>query len=183
MLHIVKDKVKSLRAPSKPVPMPLLPKHKALLDEMTAYLKLTQDAAYREKHPSVREGVGLAAPQIGVNLRMLVVHYALDEENKEFISYQLVNPKIVSSSVKQCYLKNGEGCLSVDDEHPGYSYRYYKVTVQAYDALVGKDVSIRAEGFDAIVLQHEIDHLDGILFYDRIDSGNPFKVLPGSVAI
>lgn len=182
-LRIVKDGAISLRAVSKEVALPLSDEDKALLDAMLDYLKKSQDPEYREKHPKVREGIGLAAPQIGVNKRMLVIHYAQDEEEKEFVTYQLVNPRIVSSSIRKCYLHAGEGCLSVDDEHPGYAYRDYKITVKAFDAYQGSEISIRAIGFDAIVLQHEIDHLNGVLFYDHIDKREPFKELPGSIAI
>lgn len=183
MFKIVKDNRKSLREPSSPVSLPLSQEDKATLDEMLHYLKDSQDPAFLKEHPEVREGIGLAAPQIGINKRMLVIHYAKDEENKDFVTYQLVNPRIVSSSIKECYLENGEGCLSVDGEHPGYAYRNFKITVEAYDAYKGENAKIRAIGFDAIVLQHEIDHLDGILFYDHIDGKDPFKKKPGSVAI
>ena len=183
MLKIVKDTAKSLHSRCAPVEDPRSKDIKAILDEMSQYLKDSQDPAFREKNPSVREGVGLAAPQIGINKRMLVIYYPTGEEDGHYIEYQLVNPVIVSQSVRQCYLANGEGCLSVDGEHPGYAYRAFKITVKAYDALKGQDVEIRAIGYDAIVLQHEIDHLNGILFYDRIDKQNPFKELPDSVAI
>ncbi|HBB06042.1 MAG TPA: peptide deformylase [Firmicutes bacterium] len=183
MLKIVKDKKPSLRMPSKDVEMPLSEEDKNLLEEMLDYLKKSQDPAYREKHPYVREGIGLAAPQIGVNKKMLVIHYLDDPEKETYITYGLVNPKIISNSIRKCYLKSGEGCLSVDEEHKGYAYRDYKITVKGYDAFRGEDISIRAIGFDAIVLQHEIDHLHGILFYDHIDKKNPFKEIPGSVAI
>lgn len=163
--------------------MPITPEIKATLDEMLQYLKDSQDPDFLAKNPKVRSGIGLAAPQIGINKRMLVIHYATDEEKGEFITYQLVNPKIISTSLKECYLESGEGCLSVDKPHPGYAYRHYKITVSAYDAYIGKDVQIRTVGFDAIVLQHEIDHLDGILFYDRIDKNEPFKKKPGSISI
>ena len=183
MLKIVKDTSKNIHAPSKDVPMPLSAEHKATLDAMLEHLKESQDPAFRENHPSSREGIGLAAPQIGENLRMLVIYYPVDEEGKEYVQYELVNPKIVANSVRQCYLESGEGCLSVDEPHPGYAYRDYKVTVKAYDALQGKDIVIKARGFDAIVLQHEIDHLSGIFFYDRIDKKGPYKKLPDAVAI
>jgi peptide deformylase len=75
MLKIVKDNIPSLRQKSAKVVLPLSPENKALLDEMLEYLKDSQDRAYREKHPSCREGVGLAAPQVGHNLRMLVIYY------------------------------------------------------------------------------------------------------------
>jgi peptide deformylase len=183
MIRIVKDNAKSLRAKSKPVEMPLSPADKALLDEMIEYLRLSQDAKFREEHPKVREGVGLAAPQVDTNKRMLVVLYPAIGKEGEYVKYELVNPTIVVNSLKKSYLESGEGCLSVDDPHPGHVFRDYKVTVKAYEALTDKNVLIKAEGFDAIVLQHEIDHLDGILFYDHIDSSDPMKVLPGSVAI
>lgn len=183
MIKIVKDKNPTLRLPSKEVPLPLSDQDKQTLDEMLEYLKLSQDEAYRAKHPSVREGVGLAAPQIGVNKRMLVIHYCNDLERNLFTTYELVNPKIIANSIKKCYLESGEGCLSVDDEHKGYVYRDYKVTVKAYEALRGEEITIKAYGFDAIVLQHEIDHLSGVLFYDHIDKANPFKKVVGSVEI
>lgn len=180
MIKIVKDKVKSLREISKEVPLPLSEKDEKTLKSLVDYLKLSQDEKYREKHPSVREGVGLASPQIGINKRMLVVMY---KEGEKEILHALVNPKITVSSIKKSYLASGEGCLSVDDYHPGKVYRSYRITVEAYDGLKKENVTIKAEGFEAIVLQHEIDHLNGILFYDRIDKNDPDKVIPGAVAI
>lgn len=183
MLHIVKDNKPSLREKCKPVEMPLSRENKELIDEMLQYLLLTQDEDYRKKHPNVREGVGLAAPQVGHNLRMIVISYATGDEKNPRVQYQLVNPRIVVNSIKKCYLSGGEGCLSVDGEHRGKVYRDFKIVVKAYEAGLGQDVEITARGYDAIVLQHEIDHLDGILFYDRIDKKDPFKEIPGSVEI
>ena len=183
MLRIVKDNAKSLRSPSKEVSLPISAEEKALLDEMLAYLKQSQDPAEREKNPKMREGVGLAAPQVGVNKRMLVISYPLNEEKTEVVEYELVNPKITVSSLKKCYLASGEGCLSVDTPHPGRVYRDFRIQVKAYNALLNANVLIKAEGYDAVVLQHEIDHLDGILFYDHIDLKNPDRDIPGSVAI
>jgi peptide deformylase len=183
MLRIVKDTAKSLHSPSKPVELPLSPENKTLLDEMLTFLKESQDPAFREKNPKVREGVGLAAPQVGTNKRMLVISYPINDEKTEYKEYELANPRIVISSLKKCYLQNGEGCLSVDEPHPGRVYRDFRVTVKAFDALKGTNLVIKAEGYDAIVLQHEIDHLDGILFYDHIDLKNPDREIPGSVAV
>lgn len=182
MLRIVKDNAKSIHSPSKEVDLPLTPEKKALLDEMLAYLKESQDPAFREKNPKIREGIGLAAPQIGLNERMLVISYPIDEEGNR-TEYELVNPKIILSSIKKCYLVGGEGCLSVDQPHPGKVYRDFRIQVKAYNALIGQNVLIKAEGYDAVVLQHEIDHLSGILFYDHIDPKNPDKEIPGSIAI
>lgn len=183
MLRIVKDTEPSLRVKCTPVETPLSPENQALIDEMLKYLLLSQDEAYRAKHPDCREGVGLAAPQVGHNVRMLVISYPTGNEQNPLVQYQLVNPRIVVNSVKKCYLSGGEGCLSVDAEHRGRVYRDYKIVVKAYEAKLQKDITLTAKGYDAIVLQHEIDHLNGVLFYDHIDKIDPEKDIPGSVAI
>ena len=71
----------------------------------------------------------------------------------------------------------------VPDDHKGYVYRSYKIKVSAYDLLQDKQIEIDAKGYDAIVLQHEIDHLDGILYYDRIDRNDRFKRKDNAVLI
>ncbi len=102
-------------------------------------------------------GVGLAAPQVGISKRIIVI----DNEEKEVLV--LINPVIVKRAGE---VKEEEGCLSI----PGvYSpvRRSSLITVEALD-LNEKKIQITKEGFLAIVLQHEIDHLDGYLFIDRI---------------
>ena len=183
MLKIVKDNEPSLRMRCAPVETPLTEENQTLIDEMLQYLLASQDPKFRESHPDCREGVGLAAPQVGHNLRMLVISYATGDEKNPVIEYQLANPRIVRSSVKKCYLSGGEGCLSVDEDHRGRVYRDYKIVVDAYDTKAKADITITARGYDAIVLQHEIDHLNGILFYDHIDKANPNKDIPGAVEI
>ena len=107
-------------------------------------------------------GVGLAAPQVGKNIRVLVIDVPFPEEDKsEF--YELINPEIVSS---RGFQMGEEGCLSV----PGFFAnirRKERVRVSALDRT-GKRFTIDAEGMLSRVLQHEIDHLDGILFFDRL---------------
>ena len=181
MFKIVKDTSLSLRSKSKPVNLPIDKKDRDLLLRMFEYLKKTQDPVFREKHPKIREGVGLAAPQVGVNKRMTVLYYH-DSEGQE-VQYALVNPRIIENSVKKCYILAGEGCLSVDKKHEGYVPRDYKIKVKAFDVLRNDDIEITARGYDAIVLQHEIDHLDGILYYDRINKDNPFQTIEGAVEI
>ena len=79
----------------------------------------------------------------------------------------LVNPKIISESVQNAYLDNGEGCLSVKGEHPGHVFRHARIKVRGYDLIQDKNVTrFSTEGYFAICLQHEIDHLSGTLFYD-----------------
>ena len=179
-LKIVKDSNPIMRNVSKEVSLPLTKEDKELLDEMLNYLKLSQDEEYAEKH-NIKAGVGLAAIQVGYLKRMFVVYYH-DDEGKE-ISYQIVNPKIIETSVKKCALASGEGCLSVDNPYEGLSHRYFKINMEAYDALQDKKVHIVARGYDAVVLQHEYDHLDGKFFYDRIDKNNPTKQLDGEILL
>ena len=172
-LKIVKDSNPIMKQKSLPVSLPLSAEDKATLDAMLDYLKKSQDDDYAKKH-NLRAGIGMAAIQIGILKRMFVVYYQREDE---VIEYQLVNPKIIEYSFRKCALKDGEGCLSVDGEHPGYAHRYYKIKMEAYDALTDQDIIITARGFDAIVLQHEYDHLDGLFFYNRIDQNKPNQVL------
>ena len=178
-LKLVKDSHPIMRQKSLPVELPLSKEDKETLDNMLEYLKMSQDEDYAKKH-NIRAGIGLAAIQIGLLKRMFVVYY---DDGEEIVQYQLVNPKIIEYSLKKCALKDGEGCLSVDEEHPGIAHRYFKIKIQAYDALRDEEIVITARGFDAIVLQHEYDHLDGKFFYDRIDKNNPSKQLLGEELI
>ena len=179
MLKIVKDNVASLREKSELVTLPLSKEDENLLKEMVSYLKKSQDEKYCQKH-HIRAGVGLAAPQIGVNKKMFAIYYIKEDE---VVEYGLVNPKIIQNSMKKVALKGGEGCLSVDEDHNGFVYRYDKIVMKAYDVVSKKEVLIKAKGYDAIVLQHEYDHLDGILYYDRINKKEPNKEIPNSYLI
>ncbi len=107
-------------------------------------------------------GVGLAAPQVGKNIRVLVIDISLPEENKrEF--YELINPEIVSS---RGFQTGEEGCLSVPRFFANIRRKEH-VRVSALDRE-GKRFTVDADGMLSRVLQHEIDHLDGILFFDRL---------------
>lgn len=172
-LKIVKDNNPIMRQKSLPVEMPLSKEDKETLDNMLEYLKLSQDEEYAAKH-NIKTGIGLAAIQIGLLKRMFVVYYG---EGDDLVQYQLVNPKIIEYSLRKCALKNGEGCLSVDNDHEGYAHRYYKIKMEAYDALTNQNIVITARGFDAVVLQHEYDHLDGVFYYDRINKDKPLQQL------
>lgn len=179
LFKIVKDNKKSLREISTELELPLSKKYKDTLFDMLEYLKASQDEELSNKY-HIRSGVGLAAPQIGINKRMLAIYI---QTEKTTYQYLLVNPKIISMSAKLTYLEQGEGCLSVDQDHKGYVYRHYKIKVQAYDALVDKMMEYTFVGYLAIVVQHEIDHLNGVLYYDHINKFDPYKKLPNSIAI
>ena len=108
-------------------------------------------------------GAGLAANQIGVCLRVVVIDVsASKEEQKPLV---LVNPEIIE---KEGCLSEEEGCLSVID-YTAKVERFSRLLVRAQD-LHGKTWEFPAENFFARVIQHELDHLDGILFIDRISS-------------
>jgi len=118
-------------------------------------------------------GVGLAAPQIGVSLRVAVIELPADdeeekEEEKDPYSGKLIvlcNPEIVKNWGEE---EQQEGCLSMP-EYVGEVSRAARVVVKAQDRR-GKQIRVRAEGFMARVLQHEIDHLNGMIFVDRVES-------------
>jgi len=103
-------------------------------------------------------GVGIAAPQIGVHDRVIIV-----EINS--IATPFINPVISERSFRK--IDSEEGCLSVPGTW-GVVTRHRSVTVHALDES-GSEVVIKAQGFDATVFQHEIDHLDGVLFIDRAE--------------
>ncbi len=111
------------------------------------------------------KGLGLAAPQIGVGLRVLVIEMPEDDEDPHSgEQIVLVNPEIVKVQGEQF---GEEGCLSI----PGYVgmvRRAMKVSVKGLNRK-GKEVRVSGEGLLARALQHEIDHLDGILFTDRLE--------------
>jgi peptide deformylase len=120
------------------------------------------------------EGIGLAAPQVGVLLRVIVAEYQ-EEDDEEAKQTVLVNPEIIE---KRGEWMAEEGCLSV----PGFVgtvARAESVTVKGKDRN-GKDVRIKTDGILAHILQHEIDHLDGVLYIDYLDSLDELrKVEPG----
>ncbi len=178
-LKIVKDSNPIMRKKSSDVSLPLSREDKATLDAMLDYLVKSQDEEYAKKH-NLRPGVGMAAIQVGILKRMFVIYY---ETQNGIVQYQLVNPVMLETSVKKCALEGGEGCLSVDKPHEGLVHRYYKIKLKAYDALRGEDIVITAFGYDAIVLQHEYDHLNGLFYYDHIDPLAPQKELINEVII
>ena len=116
--------------------------------------------------------MGMAAIQLGIPKRFLTIVHEVDEE--EFDTYIICNPKIISNSAEKIYVEMGEGCLSVNREVDGIVPRYARVTVEGYD-VDGNKIRIRAKEELAIAFQHEIDHLNGILFTDYIDKKNPYK--------
>ncbi|ADH99109.1 peptide deformylase [Salisediminibacterium selenitireducens] len=171
MDDIVREGHPALRKPAEEVPVPLSEEDRQTLEDMMQFLRNSQDPETAETY-GLRPGVGLAAPQINVSKNMFVVRFA--EEDEEPIEMTFVNPKIISHSAETTHLPDGEGCLSVDRSVEGTVPRYSRVKVEATDEN-GHSFTIRLRGFFAIVFQHEFDHLNGIMFYDRIDGDDPYK--------
>lgn len=177
MDDIVREGDPILRKVLDEVNMPPTEEDKAELRCMLQFLKNSQDPEIASKC-NLRAGVGLSANQIGLNKRMFAVYIA-DEDGEK--AYTVFNPKLVSHSVSMIYLPQGEGCLSVDRKVDGFVPRYERIKVRAYD-LDGNEVLIKLKGYPAIVFQHEMDHLNGIMFYDHINKDNPFA-LPANTDI
>ncbi|NPV07685.1 MAG: peptide deformylase [Anaerolineae bacterium] len=113
-------------------------------------------------------GLGLAAPQIGVSERVIVIQIPEDYEDDPAAgtTLALANPEVVRARGEQT---GQEGCLSVPRFY-GQVCRAAQITVKGAD-LRGREVRLKAEGLLARVLQHEIDHLDGVLFIDKVEDG------------
>lgn len=188
MDDIIREGHPILRAVAEEVSFPLSDEHIILGEKMMQFLKHSQDPVMAEKM-GLRGGVGLAAPQIDVSLRIIAVLVPNPEDEngnppKQAYALQEVmyNPKIVSHSVQEAAVEGGEGCLSVDREVPGYVVRHARVTVEYFDKT-GQKHKIKLKGFNAIVVQHEIDHINGIMFYDRIDPQHPLVIKEGLLII
>jgi peptide deformylase len=162
ILEIVKVPDPVLREKAKKVSK-VTPAIQRLLDDMTETMRQAP-------------GIGLAGPQVAALQRVIVVEVLKDEEypDMQYGFFQLVNPEIVRVSKE---VEEGiEGCLSI----PGYTAdveRFAAVEVRALDRS-GKPVKIKARGFLARVFQHEIDHLDGVLYLDRLTGPEKLHKIP-----
>lgn len=170
-IKILDESNKILRQKSTDVTFPLDEKLKQLIDDSLTYLEMSQMDEYMEKY-DLRAGMGLSFVQIGVLKRIFVISEEL--EDGSFKRYTLINPKVISKSEELIYVGEGEGCLSVNRPVDGIVPRHARITVEAYD-IDGNKFTIRVREDIAVAFQHELDHLDGILFIDRIDKKNPFK--------
>ncbi len=168
---ILDEKDKRLHEKAKEVKFPLAESDKKAINDMIEYLTNSQIDELAEKY-NLRPGMGMAAVQLGIMKRYYVVVH--EYEPGKFHTYVLINPEIISNSEEKIYVEEGEGCLSVNREVDGIVPRYARVTMHAYD-INGKEFKVRGREDLAIVFQHELDHLNGIMFTDHIDPKNPFK--------
>lgn len=184
MDDIIREGNPTLRTVAEDVTFPLSDQEIILGEKMMQFLHHSQDPVMAEKL-GLRGGVGLAAPQLDISKRIIAVLVPNPEDPdgnppKEAYSLQEVmyNPKVVAHSVQDAALGDGEGCLSVDRNVPGYVVRHARVTVE-YFTKDGEKKRIKLKGYNSIVVQHEIDHTNGIMFYDRINPNNPFEIKEG----
>ena len=169
---ILDEKEKILHTVSKEVSFPLEDSDKEAIEKMIEYLTDSQIEKLAKKY-DLRPGMGMAAIQLGIPKRYFVVVHE-QEEKETFKTYILINPKIISTSEEMIYVEEGEGCLSVNREVEGIVPRCARVTIEGYD-MDGNKVKYRGREELAVAFQHELDHLNGILFTDRIDKKDPYK--------
>ena len=169
-LHILDETDNKLRIKSKDVVFPLSSEYKNLIKKIIQELTYSQIEEFEKKY-NLRPGMGLAFPQLGIDKRIIVIVHEYEEG--KFNNYVFINPVITSHSEELIAAEWGEGCLSVNREVEGHVPRYARVTVEGFDEY-GNKIKVRAREELSIAFQHEIDHLNGILFYDRINKNKPF---------
>ena len=171
MQDILDEKDKRLREISEEVELPLGDDDKKVINDIIEMLTNSQIPELSEKY-QLRPGMGLAAIQLGIPKRYFVVVHEYEEG--KFDNYVLINPKVVSASEEMIYVGEGEGCLSVNRDVQGIVPRHARITLEGYDEN-GNHIRVRGREELAIAFQHELDHLNGMLFMDRIDKKDPFK--------
>ena len=139
--------------------------------EVRQYRSLAEDMIRYIKNPD-NGWVGLAAPQVGVNKRLIVVSLMKTYEDDTFRTIAMINPEIVEHSEERCMDK--EGCLSVPGES-GEVERWNWVKITFLDPE-GKKYAMKLTDLAARIIQHEIDHLDGILFTDKVEEEVMLKI-------
>jgi len=174
-MYLEKDITKEgnpvLRKVCEEVKLPLSEEDLNVLKGLHEYEVISQIDELVKKY-GIRPGVGIAAPQVGCDKRMFAIECDDFLNNNKHYSFCVINPKIIERSKELTYLPDGEGCLSVDRPTCGIVPRPNKIVVKTwlYDFETNKlqFKTLRLEGYPAIVFQHEYDHLDGILFVDKL---------------
>lgn len=173
---IIREGHPTLRRKAEEVDFPLSIEDAKLAQDLHEYVKNSQDSEMMERY-DLRPGIGIAAPQVNVSKRIFALHLP-DDGSK--LSIVAINPKIISHSVEKTYISVGEGCLSVDRVIEGHVPRYARITAKGFYPD-GSEFKLRLKGLAAIAFQHELDHLNGVMFFDRINKENPFAEIPDSV--
>ena len=170
-IEILDEKDKRLHQVSKGVTFPLDDETKKLIKDTLVYLEMSQDEKIAEKY-DIRAGMGMSFVQLGRLDRIFVV--SEDNGDGTFERHIVINPEMISHSEELIYVGEGEGCLSVNRPVDGLVPRYARCTFKAYD-IDGNEYKIRVREDISVAYQHELDHLNGILFVDKIDPKHPYK--------
>ena len=184
MKDIIREGNPLLHENAKDVVLPLSKDDEELMISMMEYIYNSIDPELNTKY-DLRPAVGLAAPQLGILKKMIAI-VAPDESGVEH-EFALINPRLLSYSDELTYLVGGEGCLSVDRKCDGLVHRPKRITFESYfydldtKELVKKTMKLK--GYLAVVFQHEYDHLNGILFVDKINKTDPYFVPDNSTPV
>ncbi len=133
--------------------------------EWKQYTKLGKQMIDYIKNPD-HAWVGLAAPQIGVTKRIVVVSLLYNWDDENFSTIMMINPKILEAS-SEVIEDIEEGCLSLPKTKKGFVSRYASIKLQYFDEKQ-KEKTLRLSGLPSVIVQHEIDHLDGVLYIDKL---------------
>ncbi len=185
MKDVIREGHPTLSLVAKEVLLPLSEEDKTLLIALHEYVINSTDEQMLKTY-YFRPSVGIAAPQVNVSKRMYAVH--VEDFDGVLYSYMLINPVIREKSSTLIYLPGGEGCLSVDRETEGLTPRFESITIDAHRYIKELDevipVTLHLSGFIGIVFQHELDHLNGILYTQKLflslPSAKPAFTLPES---
>jgi len=169
---LINEKNSNLRKKSKEVNVPLNKSDEEILFKLIDYVDFSQDKN-KNKNKIIKPAVGIAAIQI--NFLKRIFYIRIKDKKKKIQKFAFINPSIIARSNKKAALMDGEGCLSVKHQREGYVDRFYKIMIKGYDFFLKKEIKKTLKGYPAIVFQHELDHLNGVLYFDHIDSKNPWK--------
>lgn len=169
MDDIIREGHPTLTKRAKEVVLPLTNNDKKLLKDMVEFVRNSQDPEIAERY-DLRPAVGIAAPQLNVSKRYFVVSFP--GFDGILYEYLLINPELTVLDDSKIYIPGGEGCLSVDRETCGVTPRYNKILIKAYNYNPSADIVVPIElelsGYEGIVFQHEYDHLEGVMFTEKL---------------
>jgi len=169
---LINEENSNLRKKSQLVKLPLSNKDQEILFKLIDYVDLSQDKI-KNKEKFIRPAVGIAAVQINSLKQMFYIR--IKGKKEKIKKFAFINPLIIAKSSKLTALDDGEGCLSVKTQREGYVKRYYKIIIKGYEYFLKKEIKTTFKGYIAIVFQHELDHLNGILYFDHINKKDPWK--------
>lgn len=185
MKQVIREGHPTLYKKAEKVTLPLSKEDKQTLIDLHDYIIQSIDEKNKD-NDEYRPSVGIAAPQINISKRMYAVHF--QDLDQTLYSYMLINPVITEKSNTLIYLPGGEGCLSVDRKTEGLTPRYEEITLKAHRYIKASDeivpITLHLKGYAGIVFQHELDHLNGILYTQKLfvdlPSAKPAFELPES---